>query len=448
MKKTIYFFAIIMFGLSSCGSTNVIVQTPRPRPVPPPPPVVVEEQSYQTFYDELSPYGQWIDYPGHGYVWMPNVGLDFKPYSTNGHWVYSEAGWVWASEYNWGWAAFHYGRWFYDTAYGWLWVPGHEWAPAWVSWRKSNDYYGWAPLNPGITVGISISTYTPPNNYWSFVPHQYITSPRVNNYYVSETKNVTIINNTTVINNNVTNNNTNNTTNNNITNNTTNNITNNHTNYTSVNNINNTTVNNNVKNNVYAAGPDPNEVSQATGTTLHPVAITNSSKPGQQVGDNQLALYRPKINPATNVVNKTNGGVPQHIAPAKVQTLSNVKPIINNNATTASTVNSTVPVNNNLPAAKPNNNVIPANNAVTNSTAKTNTQQGINPPINKQAVVKPQVKPVVNNYNNNIRQQQPPNQNVAGKVNQPNSTTNTKVKPQIKKINKKTIINKDTKTVQ
>ena len=26
------------------------------------------EVSYQTFYDELSPYGRWIDYPGQGYV--------------------------------------------------------------------------------------------------------------------------------------------------------------------------------------------------------------------------------------------------------------------------------------------------------------------------------------------------------------------------------------------
>jgi hypothetical protein len=27
--------------------------------------------SYQTFYDELSPYGKWVDYPGYGYVWSP-----------------------------------------------------------------------------------------------------------------------------------------------------------------------------------------------------------------------------------------------------------------------------------------------------------------------------------------------------------------------------------------
>ncbi len=30
----------------------------------------------------------------------------------------------------------------------WIWVPGYEWAPAWVSWRSSDDYVGWAPLPP------------------------------------------------------------------------------------------------------------------------------------------------------------------------------------------------------------------------------------------------------------------------------------------------------------
>jgi hypothetical protein len=39
--------------------------------------------TYQTFYDELSPYGKWIDYPGYGYVWSP-AEPDFRPYYTNG----------------------------------------------------------------------------------------------------------------------------------------------------------------------------------------------------------------------------------------------------------------------------------------------------------------------------------------------------------------------------
>ena len=69
------------------------------------------EVSYQTFYDELSPHGRWIDNPQHGYVWVPNAGRDFRPYSTNGHWVYTDNyEWMWVSDYSWGWAPFHYGR--------------------------------------------------------------------------------------------------------------------------------------------------------------------------------------------------------------------------------------------------------------------------------------------------------------------------------------------------
>jgi hypothetical protein len=75
--------------------------------------------SFQTFYDELDPYGQWIDYPEYGYVWQPDRGRysGFHPYSTGGHWAWSEDyGWLWVSDYDWGWAPFHYGRW----VYGWL----------------------------------------------------------------------------------------------------------------------------------------------------------------------------------------------------------------------------------------------------------------------------------------------------------------------------------------
>src|SRR5436309_1057171 len=79
--------------------------------------------SYQNFYDDLAPYGQWIDYPQYGSVWIPDVTPDFQPYATNGHWIVTEYGNTWVSDYPWGWAAFHYGRWFYDNSFGWAWVP-------------------------------------------------------------------------------------------------------------------------------------------------------------------------------------------------------------------------------------------------------------------------------------------------------------------------------------
>src|SRR3981189_903571 len=154
MKKHLYFLAIAAISFTACGPVYVVHQDPVPAPAPPPaapPQANPEDVTYQNFYDQLSPYGQWIDDPNYGYVWLPEAGPDFKPYATNGHWVYTEEGWTWASDYPWGWAAFHYGRWFYQDGYGWMWIPGQEWAPAWVSWRNRSDYYGWGPLGPKIT---------------------------------------------------------------------------------------------------------------------------------------------------------------------------------------------------------------------------------------------------------------------------------------------------------
>ena len=73
---------------------------------------------------------------------MPDADEDFQPYSTNGHWVWTDDyEWMWVSDYDWGWAPFHYGRWDNDPYYGWYWVPGYEWSPAWVAWRDGGDYY-------------------------------------------------------------------------------------------------------------------------------------------------------------------------------------------------------------------------------------------------------------------------------------------------------------------
>ena len=158
--------------------------------------------TYQDFYDDLSPYGRWVEYPGQGYVWVPDAEPDFQPYSTRGHWVWTDDyEWMWVSEYDWGWAPFHYGRWDYDNYYGWYWVPGYEWSPAWVAWRDGGDYYGWAPIRPGISISINfnIGGYSPPYNFWCFAPRRYITSPRIYDYYLDRRQNVTIINQTTII---------------------------------------------------------------------------------------------------------------------------------------------------------------------------------------------------------------------------------------------------------
>jgi hypothetical protein len=130
--------------------------------------------TFQSFYDDLMPYGTWIDYPGYGQVWHPRAEDDFRPYASNGNWVYSNEGWGWESNYNWGWAPFHYGRWLYDDLYGWLWIPGYEWSPAWVTWGDVDDYYAWAPLMPDVNINIQFGNWRPHNFYWNVCPRNNI----------------------------------------------------------------------------------------------------------------------------------------------------------------------------------------------------------------------------------------------------------------------------------
>ena len=106
------------------------------------------EISFDFFYDNLSPYGEWSEVKGYGTVWHPaDVDEDWAPY-TDGYWSYTDAGWTWVSYEDWGGICYHYGRWVQVEDYGWCWVPDYEWGPAWVSWRKNDRYVGWAPLPP------------------------------------------------------------------------------------------------------------------------------------------------------------------------------------------------------------------------------------------------------------------------------------------------------------
>ncbi len=150
--------------------------------------------SIQTFYDQLSPYGDWIYSPDYGYVWRPYFDHpeSFRPYSSNGNWVYTDYGWTWASGYDWGWATFHYGRWDFDNYLGWLWIPGYEWAPAWVSWGSYDNYWGWAPLGPNIYVQYNSNWYAP-DPWWTFVERDHFCSGNWNRYIYNRHVNLTHI---------------------------------------------------------------------------------------------------------------------------------------------------------------------------------------------------------------------------------------------------------------
>jgi uncharacterized protein DUF6600 len=109
-----------------------------------------DPNAYQQFEGALSPYGTWQNDSVYGRIWVPApavVGVNFVPYSTAGHWVFTDFGWTWVSDWNWGWAPFHYGRWIFRS-HTWGWVPGRVWGPGWVAWRSNRRFVGWAPLPP------------------------------------------------------------------------------------------------------------------------------------------------------------------------------------------------------------------------------------------------------------------------------------------------------------
>ena len=167
-----------------------------------------EDVSLQSFYDELSPYGTWIQDPQYGYVWRPDVDQEeFRPYYSNGRWAMTEYGNTWVSNYDWGWAPFHYGRWIYNRYNQWVWLPDTVWGPAWVSWRSGGGYYGWAPLGPSISIGINIGRggYRVPDMCWNFIPYNNIYYNSYPRYYGGRNRvyiqNTVIINNTYVRNN-------------------------------------------------------------------------------------------------------------------------------------------------------------------------------------------------------------------------------------------------------
>ncbi|HEX4665648.1 MAG TPA: DUF6600 domain-containing protein [Chthoniobacterales bacterium] len=165
------------------------------------------EVSLNLFYDNLSPYGSWIDVADYGYCFQPSVAVsnsDWRPYA-DGYWAYTDAGWTWVSYEDFGWATYHYGRWADLDSYGWVWVPGYEWGPAWVSWRTGGDYVGWAPLPPqpggvvyegrAITGAIDASFDIGPL-YYNFVDIRYIGEPVLRGRIIEPRRNVTIINRT------------------------------------------------------------------------------------------------------------------------------------------------------------------------------------------------------------------------------------------------------------
>lgn len=121
----------------------------------------------------LDPYGDWVVVHTYGQVWRPRgMAVGWQPY-TLGTWSMVDGDWLWQSELPWGWAAFHYGRWYLDASYGWVWVPDDVWGPAWVVWRSDTSYVGWAPLPPQATWHAGVFVGAVSANAWCFMDRRY-----------------------------------------------------------------------------------------------------------------------------------------------------------------------------------------------------------------------------------------------------------------------------------
>jgi len=147
------------------------------------------------FYSSLGPHGEWIEIEPGFVVWRPfHVHRYWRPYML-GRWVWTAYGWYWLSDEPFGWIVYHYGRWYYDDYYGWIWVPDDVWGPAWVEWRYDDDYIGWAPLPPyaafRIHIGIRFTrTWVAPPHYWVFIRYKHFGRPITYGHIVSSERHI------------------------------------------------------------------------------------------------------------------------------------------------------------------------------------------------------------------------------------------------------------------
>src|SRR5664279_2813126 len=341
--------------------------------------------SFQVFYDQLSPFGEWVNYSNYGYVWIPDAGPDFEPYSTDGHWIFTEYGWTWMSDYSWGWAPFHYGRWDYGQNIGWFWVPGNEWGPAWVSWRRAEGYYGWAPLEPGISLSVSFGRpYDQHNDHWIFVRDRDIDRSDINHYYINRTDRDRIVINSSVVNN---------------------------------------TYNDSKRHTTYTSGPARTDFQNSTGRQINSVPIQEYNKPGQNYSNGQVQMYRPEV-----IKNSNSGRIS---TPSKVTNLSDVrKPSERKNTNQNANTNPSDNINKEIPPNKP------ANVQPLNSNPPQNNRKAVQPQNFKQQYSKPpdNVKKDVRQDNVKSQSSNPPT-NV--KTQPPNIKQQNTSQPQnIKKDNK------------
>jgi hypothetical protein len=113
----------------------------------------------------LGAWGDWLELRPGLRAWRPSgVDADWLPY-FRGCWSWDGLSWSWVTDEPWGDVTYHFGRWTLHAAYGWVWLPGRTWGPAWVAWRRNSEVVGWAPLPPAGAPSMASWTFVPADDF-------------------------------------------------------------------------------------------------------------------------------------------------------------------------------------------------------------------------------------------------------------------------------------------
>ncbi len=133
---------------------------------------------------DLNNYGEWIQTRNYGNAWKPYVADGWTPFD-NGYWTYANGNWTWISYEPFGWIVYHYGNWYDDPSYGWVWIPSSEaWSPARVTWVDYDNYVAWAPMPPA-RIKYGNPWETNQNRYWHVVKTKDFTNDNLHNVRVT-----------------------------------------------------------------------------------------------------------------------------------------------------------------------------------------------------------------------------------------------------------------------
>ena len=115
--------------LVACASTVLVPIAFGPAQAQTPPTAASLDQGQTDVRALLANYGTFVQHPRFGEVWRPGVTPPgWHPYPPC-NWVFTKKfGWYYQDPTPWGQVVHHFGRWSNDPQYGWIWIPGDEFA--------------------------------------------------------------------------------------------------------------------------------------------------------------------------------------------------------------------------------------------------------------------------------------------------------------------------------